>query len=188
MEEEVVELIANDVPVHGSVAAALNVEQAQQLVALPDETQSGVATAEPAGSLLPVVHPFRGSGHRLVDEAPAVAAEPTANMIATSETPGIMQPNVKMEPSRGYIPLTVRFAPVHTWKQRTVYVNENCNSDDLKWALRSQFGCDVSTLRVHEGFRGTPYDRRTPLTQGPPDQQWTAPNDMPFLVIPSFGP
>jgi hypothetical protein len=155
------------------------------------QAQSGAASAGVANSALSLgANPSVGQTQAGAAEPAAAAAQPGALALTGGEEPknsDIME-NVSTEEKPGFIPLTVRFAPGQAWKQRTVYINNKCNSDDLKWALRSQFGCNVSTLRVHEGFRGMPYDRYRPLTQGPPGQVWLGHNDITFLVVPSFGP
>lgn len=89
----------------------------------------------------------------------------------------------------GFVPVAVRYANVAAWVQRTVWVAPDCNSDHLKWGLRHHLGSSVSTWRVHEGFRGHPYDRYRPILEGPPPP---APQEGrlngPILIVQSFGP
>jgi hypothetical protein len=88
----------------------------------------------------------------------------------------------------GWVPIVVRFAPEASWRQRTLWVDPTCSSDDLKWWMRSRgLGGNCSCWRVHSGWRGTPYDRFTPVSQPPPnaapDEQSTV-----LVIAPSFGP
>jgi len=77
--------------------------------------------------------------------------------------------------------IVVAFAPRPVWRQKTLWVTRECNSDDLKYAMRSWLQADVSSLRVHSAWRGTPYDRTTPVLSAPPA---AAPDERPtFLVI-----
>lgn len=87
----------------------------------------------------------------------------------------------------GYQLVPVWLAPRASWLQKTVWVSPRATSDDLKWHLRHTMGCNVSTYRVHSGWRGTPYDRKTPVTRSPPG---AATDDHPtvLLFVPSFGP
>jgi hypothetical protein len=69
-----------------------------------------------------------------------------------------------------------------------LYVDEDANSDELKWVMANRMGQNVSTFRVHSGWRGTPYDRKTPVIQAPPrppPEEKTAPM---CVLVPSFGP
>ena len=86
------------------------------------------------------------------------------------------------------VAITVRYAPVGSWVQRTLYFPKDASSDDIKWRLRDQLGAGPSVWRVHEGYRGMPYDRFTPVVDGPPG---SAENEMmraPLVIAPSFGP
>ena len=88
----------------------------------------------------------------------------------------------------GMTAIAVRYAAATVWRQRTVWVSSTCNSDDLKWAMRTQLGQNVSLLRVHEGFRGYPYGRAEPIVGGPLSAPVTTGVQGPLLIVPSFGP
>jgi len=97
----------------------------------------------------------------------------------------------------GYVPIVVRYAPMSSWEQRTLYVRRDTNSDTLKYALKSELGAGPSLWRVHEGYRGEPYDRYTPVQQ-PPRRESSAASGSAcaggsavsglLFIAPSFGP
>jgi hypothetical protein len=102
------------------------------------------------------------------------------------------------QPQRsGYVPIVVRYAPISSWQQRTLYVRKDTNSDSLKWALKNDLGAGPSMWRVHEGYRGDPYDRYTPVAthprRDPSDTTGGSRVDgsgtsAPLFIAPSFGP
>ncbi len=95
---------------------------------------------------------------------------------------------VSFQEEPGMRAVCVRYAKPDAWVQRVVYISADCNSDDLKWALRNHTQGTVSTWRVHDGWRGKPYDRFRPIVQGPnyctPGEELRAP----LVIAPSFGP
>ena len=93
-----------------------------------------------------------------------------------------------MNEKDGMVPICVRYAPLTSWSQKTIWVSPECNSDDLKWVMRKQLGGMVCTWRVHEGFRGHPYDRFTPLLDGAPGAADEEALRGPLVLSQSFGP
>ena len=69
-----------------------------------------------------------------------------------------------------------------------MWISRNCNSDNLKWYLVQSLGGTASTLRVHDGFNGLPFDRFTPLLNGPPGGNPAEANKGPLVIVQSFGP
>ena len=129
---------------------------------------SAASDAPPAGGEAGS-HPGEAGSHP--DEAASAA----------DEVPWQYRSNVSSYPQPGMEAIVVAFAPGPAWRQRTLWVTRECKSDDLKYALRNWLEADVSSLRVHSAWRGTPYDRTTPVLSPPPD---AAPDERPtFLVI-----
>jgi hypothetical protein len=110
-----------------------------------------------------------------------------AAVAATASGSPPWSPQAQWGPAPGYTAVSVWYAPIISWRQKIVYVSPHASSDHLKWFMADLVGNNVTTFRVHSGWRGTPYDRMTPVTQPPPgahaDEQPTV-----LLLVPSFGP
>lgn len=134
------------------------------------------------------------------DAAPAAVAEPAAGAFVppgsvrsasaeTAETvPVDGEATVSFKEEPGLVGVTVRYAHILAWSQRTVYISPECNSDQLKWGLRNHLGGSVSTWRVHDGFRGHPYDRFRPIVSGPENGKPEEAMKGPVVIAQSFGP
>jgi hypothetical protein len=181
---------------YGSAAQQAKDEEAEK-AELPQELAvSSQATSSGSAAAPSPANPFASVSSCVFGVQPQVphlpghlaVAEPAPLVQSKSKKRKTMAMAVSEKHLPGFVPVRVNYAPVENWRQMTVYVSPQCNSNDLTRALRQHVGGSANALRVHEGFRGHPYDSVTPLTHGPGSQRWIVPLGTPYLVVPSFCP
>jgi hypothetical protein len=127
------------------------------------------------------------------DTAP-MGDEPPSDMPrrGTSPTPTALDDDAQMvlfSPKEGYRAVCLRYSKIENWRSTTLWLHPDAHSDDVKWQVQKWVGSNVSEFRLHSGYSGTPYDRKTPLSVLP--HQNTPVEELPPQVIvaaPSFGP
>ena len=178
-----------------------------QTLAMAERQQSAMSTSEELLVAQPLVGHAVGEGASEQDAQMGLVEEDAPREDYSSggaAAPGAAVPTSAVAPSTGndrpstkfvsfveepgLQAICVRYAPAYSWCQKTVYVSPECNSDHLKWHLSNSVGLTVSTTRVHEGFKGLPYDRFTPLLEGAPGADPADKQKGPLMIIPSFGP